>query len=172
MTMPIQSVLAAQYGAALGMLRAAITRADHATWRAFVGQFPFWHVAYHTLFHTDLYLSRDTASFQPQPFHREGYNVLGPTAWAPPAKVAVDDPYPQDLMAAYADTCVAKAKRETEAETDATLAGPTGFEWLTFTRLEAHLYNLRHVQHHTGQLAAALRRQGLAGVEWIGSRPI
>jgi hypothetical protein len=172
MAVSIQPVLAAQYGAALAMLRAAVTHADQATWRAFVGQFPFWHVAYHTLYHTDLYLSRDEASFRPQPFHREHYDRLGPVAWAPPSTVVADQPYAQDLMAAYVDTCVAKAKGETEAETDATLAGPSGFSWLPFTRLEAHLYNLRHVQHHTGQLAAALRRQGAAGVVWVGSRPL
>lgn len=172
MSMSIQPVLAAQYGAALAMLRAAVTHADHVTWRAFVGQFPFWHVSYHTLFFTDLYLSRDEASFRPQPFHREDYNRLGPVPWAPPSSVVVDEPYAQDLMAAYVDTCVAKARREVEAETEATLAGPSGFHWLQFTRLEAHLYNLRQVQHHTGQLAAALRRQGAAGVEWVGSKPL
>jgi uncharacterized damage-inducible protein DinB len=43
-------------------------------------------------------------------------------------------------------------------ETAATLRGPAGFEWLSFTRSELPLYNLRHVQHHTGQLSAFLRR--------------
>ena len=46
-------------------------------------------------------------------------------------------------------------------------AGATGFGlitddgydlWLPFSRLELHLYNLRHIQHHTGQLSAYLRR--------------
>jgi hypothetical protein len=172
MTLSIQPILSAQYGAALAMLRAAVTSADPATWRAFVGQFPFWHVAYHTLYTTDMYLSRDEGAFTPQPFHREHYDRLGPVAWAPPSKVVADQPYAQDLMAAYVDTCAAKARLEVEAETEATLAGPSGFHWLRFTRLEAHVYNLRHVQHHTGQLAAALRRQGLAGVEWVGALPL
>ena len=172
MSIQIQPILAAQYGAALAMLRAAVTCADRATWHAFVGQFPFWQVSYHTLFYTDLYLSRGEGAFQPPPFHREGYSQLGPVAWLPPSDVVVDQPYAQDVIAGYVDACVAKAKRETEAETEATLAGPSGFEWLRFTRLEGHLYNLRHVQHHTGQLAAALRRQGLAGVEWVGSKPL
>lgn len=31
---------------------------------------------------------------------------------------------------------------------------------VTAARGELHLYNLRHVQHHTGQLSAYLRRIG------------
>lgn len=44
------------------------------------------------------------------------------------------------------------------AETPDSLAAPSGFSWRPFSRGELHLYNLRHIQHHTGALSAYLRR--------------
>ena len=32
------------------------------------------------------------------------------------------------------------------------------------------LNNLRHVQHHAGQLALLLRRRADVGVEWLGTK--
>jgi hypothetical protein len=169
----IQSTLAAQYGASLRMLQTCIDRADPAdVWLAPVGRVPFWHVAYHTLFYTDFYLSPDEQSFRPQPFHRENYNFLGPQAWAPHLKVVTDQPYDKQTLLAYLDDCRAKAKRTLDRETEATLAGPSGFHWVQLPRLELHLYNLRHVQHHAGQLGAALRRQQDRAVEWACSEPL
>ena len=43
-------------------------------------------------------------------------------------------------------------------ETTRSLDGPSGFSWLSMTRAEVPLYNMRHVQHHLGQLGAYLRR--------------
>jgi hypothetical protein len=60
------------------------------------------------------------------------------------------------------------------AETRQSLEGSSGFSRRQFSRGELHLYNLRHVQHHSGQLSAALRRLNLAlqspqALPWIGS---
>ncbi len=168
----VRTVVAGQYGAALRMLRDCMGRAEPAAWQAAVGRFPFWHVAYHTLYFTDLYLSPDEQGFQPPPFHREDANWLAVNLSAPQKPVAAGPPYEKDLLAAYLDACQAKARRAMEGETEATLAGPSGFPWLGFTRLEAHLYNIRHIQHHTGQLSAALQRKLGAGVEWAYSESL
>ena len=48
-------------------------------------------------------------------------------------------------------------------------APESGFYWYRMSKLEHHLVNLRHIQHHTGQLATASGRKpieawsGLAG---------
>src|SRR5262249_31205382 len=60
------------------------------------------------------------------------------------------------------------------AETAETLAGPSGFSWRKFSRAEMHLYNLRHIQHHVGQMSAYLRRVepalfGQRELPWIGA---
>ena len=165
----VRSAVEGQYGAALAMFRDCLNAADAETWAARVGRAAFWHVAYHTLFITDLYLSPEEKAFRPQPFHREDYEMMGPAPWAPEKVPVVDRPYDLPTLAGYADTCRAKARRTVDAETDAVLAGPSGFDWLPFTRLELHLYNIRHLQHHTGQLTAALRRQRGEGVTWASS---
>jgi hypothetical protein len=49
------------------------------------------------------------------------------------------------------------------SETRESLERESGFRWLPFSRSELHVYNIRHVQHHTGQLSAYVRgRYGLA----------
>jgi hypothetical protein len=63
----------------------------------------------------------------------------------------------------YAGICRERIPTMIGAESTDTLAGPSGFGHLPFSRLELHLYNynIRHVQHHTGQLGAFLRRVGV-----------
>jgi uncharacterized damage-inducible protein DinB len=53
------------------------------------------------------------------------------------------------------------------AETHKTLEGPSEFPWLPMSRAELHLYNIRHIQHHTGQLGAFLRRNGVDAGRWV-----
>ena len=68
----------------------------------------------------------------------------------------------------------AKAIEVVSNETEPTLAGPSGFSWRKCSRLELHIYNIRHVQHHTGQRSAYLRRvdpsigQRRDVMKWIG----
>ena len=168
----IRSALAGQFGSALRMFRDCIDQCDGGAWLAPVGKYPFWQVGYHALFVTDLYLARAEAEFVPQPFHRDGYDELGPPPWAPGKTVVIDRPYDKATLLGYADLCRAKARRTLEDESDQVLAGPSGFDWLKFPRLELHLYNVRHLQHHTGQLAAALRRERGQGVKWALSEPV
>src|SRR4051812_25013319 len=104
----LRQSLAAQYGAALKMLDAAITECQSKNWPAKVGQHPFWHVAYHVLFCTDMYLSPSEAKFHPQPFHREHYNFLEKLPFPPFTKVLADQPYDKQTLVGYVTTCRAK----------------------------------------------------------------
>jgi hypothetical protein len=57
---------------------------------------------------------------------------------------------------------------EVEAKVPALdLAAPSGFHWLPFNKLELQFYNIRHLQHHTGQLADRLRIVANVGVAWV-----
>ena len=154
------------------MLRDCLHRADEAALQAAVGRFPFWHVAYHTLFFTDLYLSRSEQSFRPPSFHREDYQWLGVNFAAPDKKIVANRHYNSDTLIEYVDICREKAKHSIGDETETSLSGVSGFSWLEFTRLETHLYNIRHIQHHTGQLSAALQRAQGEGSAWVSSDPL
>jgi len=42
----------------------------------------------------------------------------------------------------------------------------SGFEWYAFSRLELHLMNIRHIQHHTAELIERLKIKGITGFTW------
>lgn len=160
----VKSVLTGQFEAALAMLRDCIRTCPPEHWDGIIGKYPFWHVAYHALCFLDLYLTQDEATFALRPIH--------PAGWA-----EFNDEYPsrrfeQRELAEYVEICRNKGVAALAAETSESLAGRSGFARLGFTRLELHLYNIRHVQHHAGQLSAYLRRvdaalQDPATLRWV-----
>jgi len=46
----------------------------------------------------------------------------------------------------------------------------SGFHWYKVSKLEHQMINLRHIQHHTAQLADRLRASDDIGIGWVGSR--
>jgi hypothetical protein len=46
----------------------------------------------------------------------------------------------------------------------------SGFSWYKVSKLEHQIINVRHLQHHTAQLADRVRRNANVGVRWAGSR--
>ena len=168
----IRKTFADQFGAALSMLEDCISKCQPENWSAPVAKFPFWHLAYHVLFYTDLYLSPSIADFRPQSFHRENYNFLGRQPFPPFKEVIADQPYDKPMLIDYLKTCRAKVVDIIASETEISLAAPSGFEWLPFPRAQLHLYNLRHIQHHTGALGAFLIRTQGKGANWIGTDPL
>ena len=159
----VKQTLKNQFEAALCMFSDCVAKCPDAQWDAKVAKYPFWQVAYHTLCFVDLYLSPDEATF---PFRADLH---------PAGTREYDDEYPSRRFARgeierYIAICRNKARGMIGAETEASLAGPSGFPGRPKTRLELHLYNLRHLMHHTGQLGAFLRRVDPAiDPRWIGS---
>lgn len=162
----LQRVLLAQYEAALAMLRECLTTCPADHWDGVIGKYPFWHVAYHTLCFADLYLSPSDKAFTPREIHPAGWKEF-------------DDEYPsrrfdKDELLAYIAVIREKAVTALAAETSATLEGPSGHPYRSFSRGELHVFSIRHIQHHTGQLSAYLRRigpefQALECMRWVGS---
>lgn len=159
-----------QFRAALAMLEQCITRCPDEHWDAIIGKYPFWQVAYHTLCFVDCYLSPSNDDFTREVEARQN---TGATAFNPQPRgmAELEGEYPsrrftRNEMIQYAAMCREKLDATIPNESDETLAGPSGFSWLKFSRAEAHLYNLRHVCHHTGQLSAALRRAGV-DTSWV-----
>ena len=159
MTDLYKMLTASQIDAALAMLNHCIDRCPDEHWDGLIAKYPFWMVAYHTLCFADLYLSPGEATFQPR-------KDLHPAGMA-----EFDEEYPsrkftQQELLGYVETCRRKLNDSLATETSESLAGPSGFARRKFTRAELHLYNLRHIQHHTGQLSAFLRRVGV-DTDWI-----
>jgi hypothetical protein len=43
----------------------------------------------------------------------------------------------------------------------------SGFSWLPFGKLELQLYNIRHLQHHIGELYERLGTQAAIEMSWV-----
>lgn len=153
-----------QYHASLAMLGEAIDVCSESLWTAEDYKNRFWHIAYHALFYTHFYLQTSEADFQPWAKHRKDYQYLGPRPWAPDTAARIGSPYTKDDAKEYLEFC----RGEVAAKVPALdLAADSGFSWLKFNKLEVQFYNIRHIQHHTGQLADRLRAGMNIGLPWV-----
>jgi hypothetical protein len=165
----LAEIIVRQYEASLAMLEACVRACKPAHWEGLIAAASFRWAAYHTLFYTDYYLSPREGAFELRELHLRGGDERGPEACP-----GLDQP---DTLT-YVAICREKAAATLAGETPAILEGPSGFERKRFSRAELHLYNIRHVQHHTGQMSAYLRRVDLDlahhdKLRWIGSgRPV
>jgi hypothetical protein len=166
--MDIRKTLVSQYRAALAMLRRAIEACPDAAWDDPAHENRFWHVAYHVVFYTHLYLSPSEEAFEPWEKSRPEANFLGPLPWPPHREPKTGEPYEKADILEYLDLVAESVRTRVES---VPLDTPSGFPWLPFGRLELHVYNIRHVQHHVGQLADRVRREAGEGVEWVGEMP-
>lgn len=154
-------IVTAQCEAALAMLGICLERCANDDWDKPIAKYPFWQVAYHALCFADFYAAPSEEAWRPHPdLHPEG-------------RLELDNEYPsrrfvRDELLGYAALCKTLAIDALAAETDQTIAGPCGFPRLRISRGELYLYNLRHIQHHTGQLSAFVHRQG-GTADWVKS---
>jgi uncharacterized damage-inducible protein DinB len=156
----LKSMLEAQFGAAFAMFTDCIEKCPPEHWDALVAKYPFWLVAYHTLYCTDGYLAPSEDAFE---LHEDFH----PGGWAD-----INDEYPSRRfekaeLLAYAKFCREKAQAALAGETEDSLNGDSGFKRRNCSRAELYIYTLRHVQHHTGQLSAVLRREKIDPA-WVG----
>jgi hypothetical protein len=56
--------------------------------------------------------------------------------------------------------------RLTKLDDAALLEPERAHPWTSQTRVGKLLYNLRHIQHHLGEVNAELIRRGIEGVSW------
>lgn len=148
-----------QFEAALAQLTACIRVCPPEHWDATIGKYPFWHVAYHALMYVDCYLAPSNDAFVPRP------------QYLPAGRAELEDEFPsrhfaQSEILAYAQQLRTEVAPAINRETPATLEGPSGFAHIPITRAEHHLHSIRHIQHHTGQLSAVLRRHNIA-TPWV-----
>jgi hypothetical protein len=148
-----------QFGAAIDMLRNAVLACPPEVWSDGSRQPEFWYLVYHTLFWLDLYLSGPVEGFAPPPpYTLSELDPAGPM----PERV-----YTRDELLAYLRHGRRKCRETIDGMTDEAAAERLRFGWGEATRAELLLYNLRHVQHHTGQLNLILRQQTDSAPRWV-----
>lgn len=159
-----RSTVTSQMIAALNTLRECIDHCPDELWYAPIVKLKFCQAAFHALFFADVYLGDDLASLYQQEFHRRHPDLFGvyeELEDQTPLQV-----YEKSQILDYLSHCKTKARSVIGLETDDKLASTPGFDWLSFSRAEVHLYNLRHIQHHAAQLSMRLNLHTGTGVAW------
>jgi hypothetical protein len=165
--MQTKEVIRSQYHASLEMLKQAVVKCPESLWNRAADKNKFWHLAYHALFYTHLYLQPTVEVFTPWEKHRDQYNYMGPMPEPPHDWPKIGEPYTTDEILDYLQLC---QKQVDEIVDQLDLAGQSGFFWLPMGKLELQFYSIRHLMQHTGELC---ERLGTAGfdVDWIGMKP-
>lgn len=168
------SVLWINFGAAIDMLRNAIVMCPDALWQK---QQSFYYLSFHTTIFLDYYLTFPVALFRPV----LPYVLIDPNDLPPGA---IDDVMParyysrEEMMAALSTIKIkchdlimtpdaSLFEKQWIEENEIDLHGLCPTLVTAYTVLEILFYNLRHVQHHTGQLNMILRQEINQAPEWI-----
>ncbi len=152
--MEINHNIQSQYQAALEMLRRVVVQCPDEMWDDPTYRNVFWRVVYHSLFYTHLYLQPRGEDFIAWAKHRPEYHQMQ----------SGGEPYTKAEILEYFDLIRQQIDQLVPASD---LEAPSGFGWLPFNRLETHLYNLRHLQQHTGELSERLGVVASIDVDWV-----
>lgn len=152
-----------QYKASLKMLKDVIEKCPDNLWDSSEYENSYWRIAYHALFYTSLYLSKSINTFTPWKNHKENYECLGSFTFEK-KPVVIKGEYSKKEIIEYWESIFADCE---EFVNNTSLEDESGFFWLPMTKGELHLYNIRHIQHHTGQLIERLHQKGIKGINWI-----
>lgn len=162
------------FGAAIEMLGNSISHCPKTLWDT---ERKFFYLSFHTLIFLDYYLSAPVSEFSPHlPYFLANPNDL-------PSE-AIDDVVPerhfeQREMMDYLSIIKEKCRRRILDSTDESFMD----RWIKDSELDLHLgcsptvehysvleilfYNLRHVQHHVGQLNLLLRQKTNEAPDWV-----
>jgi hypothetical protein len=160
-----QGMVKRQLIGALLTLGQSIEAAGEEEWGAEHVDGTVSQVVHHTLFYADLYMNPSPEGFEQQQFHLDHPDFF--QDYQEKRDEVPSRFYSRKTSLDYLEFCIEKAERATAAETEESLAGPSGFHWYPCTRAEMYLINIRHIQHHAAQLG--LRRQilGEEPLKWV-----
>lgn len=165
--MNTKDVIKSQYHASLEMLKQAIVKCPDAMWDGRDHRNRYWHIAYHALFYTHLYLQSSEETFIPWAKHREQANRMEGLPQPPDKEPEEASPYGKEEILAYWKL----VRKEVDARVDSlSLEEASGFYWLPMDKMELQFYNIRHLQQHTGELCERLGREHGIDVDWIGMK--
>lgn len=163
--MDTKAAIKSQYLAALAMMRLAVDQCPDDLWHSPVQKNKFWHIAYHALFYTHLYLQPNEDSFIPWDKHRPNLNYMGQIPHPPYDEVEPGEPYSQSEMLEYLTICQKEVEKQTS---NLHLEAPSGFSWISLNKFELQFYNIRHLQLHIGELCERLWAEAGIEVGWVG----
>ena len=154
-----------QMHASLDMLERVVRLCSDETWYGQTYVNSTWRVVYHTLYFFRLYLFQKLEDHRPWDHHREGAQNMAMDSDARDVK-----PYTQTEMVDFIHHCrvlLDQAVDNLDLE-----AAESGFYWYPISKVEHMLVNLKHLQHHIGQLQDRLRNAEQKGIPWVRTRDL
>jgi hypothetical protein len=176
-TSALRRLLKGQYHAALAMLRQAVERTPEHVWTSDAYPNRTWRMAYHTLYYTHLYLGKRLEDFRPWPQHQTHVqdmdDVHAPSELdefleLPDRPPLSGKPYSPAQVLSYWTSVDEMVDRSVDAMDLG--AKDSGFPWAKLPKAEHQMMSIRHIQHHTAQLADRLRNRVNIGVDWVRTR--
>jgi hypothetical protein len=162
---PVNAALLRQYLAALSTLEQGIDSFDGRAWAEPHPDMPVHQVVFHTLFFTDLYLHHGNEGFREQQFHRENPGLF--QDYEEFKDQVQTNLYDREACRAYLGHCREKADATLRRESADVLAGDCGYPGRGLSRVELHVYNMRHIQHHAAQLGLRNQLRGGPALRWV-----
>ncbi|MCV2485548.1 DinB family protein [Flavobacterium sp. SH_e] len=151
----LKEILWRQFGAVIDMLESSILVCPDRFW----DKKDFWYSVYHTIFWLDYYSSVEPDAFSPlQPF---SLSELDPDGILP------ERVYSKQELLVYLEYSRKKCYFLIDNLTDETSKERFITKYKNYSRIEIILYNMRHVQHHVGQLNLVLRQNEDVAGEWV-----
>jgi hypothetical protein len=173
----LRRLLKGQYHAALAMLRQAIERTPEHVWTSDAYPNRTWRMAYHTLYYTHLYLGKRLQDFRPWPQHQTHVQDMDDVHCEPELDEFLELPDRPPLTGRpYSPAQVLSYWSLVDDMVDHAVdamdlgAKESGFPWAKLGKAEHQMMNIRHIQHHTAQLADRLRNRVNVGVDWVRSK--
>ncbi len=154
--MDFQQIIRSQFLAALEMLRQTIEKCPENLWNDPTDKNKFGHVAYHALFYTHLYLQPAFEDFKPWPKCGDAHDLEKPA-----------ESCTQEDILEYLTFC---RQQVNEHVPQLNLEAGSGFYWLPMNKAELQIYNIRHLQQHTGELMERLWSRAEIEVGWVGTK--
>ena len=152
----LKETLWKQFGAAIDMLENALILCPDDLWDS---ESKFWYKAYHTLFYLDYYLTPEPEKFLPPlPFSLTEFD---------PEEIMPERTYTKEELLNYLNFSRNKCHNIISGLTKETSASRWINEYKNYSMIEVLIYNMRHVQHHTGKLNLLLRQSGNEPPDWV-----
>jgi len=91
---------------------------------------------------------------------------MGTASWR--GRRIAGEPYTQTQVLEYGEFCDRMIDDAVDAlDLDGT---ESGFSWYRMFKLEHQFVNIRHIQHHAGQLIDRVRSTAAVGISWVAAR--
>ena len=160
----IRQSLIGQYEAVLRMMHECVRSCPPQHFEGKIANDTFRQIAYHTLFWLDYYLGESEDAFVLRELNLRGGDERSPT---------LSPGLSQAETLEYALLCRRRIQESISTESEASLSGQAKFRRRKISRLEHHIYNIRHVAHHNGAMCAYLRRvdvgMDMKSLPWVGT---